>query len=319
MHSTGGLLNLDLSCCANALLQTFSATPELLDHLEKADLCGDGEESCNVPLQLRKALHAMNADVRSSGCHRDFLRCLHRNGICRSVQHDADEVFHSTLNFIHQQMRDRALAQEIRDLYTIGMKGKIECSACTHCTDLSSYVLSLPLAVQECPDSLENCVRRFFGREDLSDGDRFYCERCGEKQPSSQTFRPVSLPQILTIHLKRFRNVRGFTEKLHGTVSFPPTLDFTDVLQMSDQVPWQYELYAVVAHAGTATFGHYTTYIRYGESQAWCHVDDMHVRRVQWEDVKSTFGGHRCRFMCATAYMLLYRRRGVSSTEKNNI
>lgn len=100
-----GLLNYGLSCCVNALLQSFSATWELVDLLEG----WNPVDKESVPLYLRKALLAMQSDQSQPAPHKDFLHCLDRNYIRNNVQQDADEVFLSILNLIQQQMSDKAL------------------------------------------------------------------------------------------------------------------------------------------------------------------------------------------------------------------
>lgn len=104
-----GLSNYCLSCCVNSLLQTFSATWEIAELLERWDAAGARGDARNVALHLKRVLEAMQGDLPQPAPHRDFLHCLDQNRFRLNVQHDADEVFLSILNFIHQQMDNRVL------------------------------------------------------------------------------------------------------------------------------------------------------------------------------------------------------------------
>ncbi|XP_076862467.1 ubl carboxyl-terminal hydrolase 18 [Brachyhypopomus gauderio] len=300
-----GLLNCGLSCCVNALLQSFSATTELLDLLIRWQPSDGPEDKLSVPLQLKKVLCAMR-EQREPVPHLHFLDCLHHNQVCRYTEHDVDEVFHSILNLIQKQMSDQDLAAEIKNLFKIKMEGHIQCSVCTYTHGVPTYFLSLPLHIREDRNTLEDCLCSFFARQTLEDSESFYCERCDDKTRSSQAFKLVSLPSILCIHLKRFRNSRGYTHKLFCEVSFPNCINIVDMLpkEHPEMPEGRYRLYAVIVHSGTAVLGHYTVFISPLDGK-WYYANDSHVFESNWEHVQKTYGGSTG---AGTAYMLLYRR-----------
>lgn len=126
----------------------------------------------------------------------------------------------------------------------------------------------------------------------------------------SQGVKLLSLPPIVCVHLKRFRNCRGNTRKLDCRVTFPETFDFSETLreafssdfaqvlkeynhELSDccifchpqvyfffQNDCKYTLHAVVVHSGYAMCGHYTAYVRHRRNQSWYYADDSHTRQV---------------------------------------
>lgn len=304
-----GLTNYCLSCCVNTLLQAFSATGELADLLNKWETSGVRLERHSVPLQLKKVLAAMETDLPQPAPHHDFLHCLDGNLIRLHVQHDADEVFLSILNFIQQQMDDKTLALEIQDLYKISVETQLQCLSCNSIQTQTSYLLNLPLHIKESRNSLEGCMTSFFEHQVLRDRNCCFCPKCEAKTPSKQGVKLLSLPQILCLNLKRFRNSYGGTRKLDCMVTFPETFDFSETVKeafSSDfaQNDCMYTLYAVIVHSGYAMCGHYTAYVRHKTSQCWYYADDSHVSKTSWEEVKKTYGG------CygETAYMLMYRR-----------
>ncbi|KAJ8268970.1 hypothetical protein COCON_G00115770 [Conger conger] len=308
-----GLPNYGLSCCVNALLQSFSATRELLPLLNGwTNDSGATEKAKNVPEHLQKTLQAMQGDRFLTDPHKSFLCCLDRNRIPMSVQHDADEVFLTIMNLIQEQMSDTELAQQIKHLYMVKVEEYLQCNDCTYIQSGETYLLSLPLPLLRGSNTLEDCFRDFFELQKLDNGNKCFCERCGEKTPSEQGFKLIYLPAVVCVHLKRFRYDNGYTKKLYSKVSFPPALDFKKILKQEQvsksseqpQSEWQYKLYAVIVHCGTAMFGHYTAYIKH-EGDIWYYANDSHVSKTTWAHVEDTFGGSMGN---DTAYMLLYRR-----------
>ncbi|XP_051976880.1 ubl carboxyl-terminal hydrolase 18-like [Xyrauchen texanus] len=304
-----GLFNYGLSCCVNALLQSFSATSELLDILNKWNPSEEIREN-NIPLQLKNALQAIK-DTSNPYPHRYFLDCLNSHNISRYTQHDADEIFLIILNLSQKQMPDQDLAKEIRSLYEIKMETRVMCLECTYIQQVPNTSFSLPLAIREGGNSLESCIQSFFKRQNLREGEESYCDRCGQKQPSTHELRLVSLPQVLCVHIKRFRNDNGFTRKLNSKVTFPKTLNMGtfDAAGQSEnevsgslQADEHYNLYAVIVHIGTAMFGHYTAYIQPSQELTWYYADDSTVRPATWANVQDTYEGGK------TAYLLLYRK-----------
>ncbi|XP_042578642.1 ubl carboxyl-terminal hydrolase 18 isoform X2 [Cyprinus carpio] len=307
-----GLLNYSLSCCVNAVLQSFSATTELLDILNKWH-SSDGTDERNVPWQLRNALEFMR-DKSHPAPHEDFLKCLYHQAIRPFTQHDADEIFHLILNLSQEQMSDAAVAQEIRSLYEIKVETQVVCSKCKFIHRAPSSLFSLPLAICEGENTLEGCINSFFQLQKLRDSEKFNCERCDEKQPSTNEVKLVSLPPILCVHLKRFRN-NGFTRKLFNKVTFPETFS-NDIFAAGQsenadglKADECYSLYAVVVHIGPAMFGHYTAFIRPNQDR-WYYADDSCVQPSTWAKVQGTYGGaYR-----DTAYLLLYRKKSLNSS-----
>ena len=53
----------------------------------------------------------------------------------------------------------------------------------------------------------EDCLKKFTDVEELGDSERFFCGRCSRKQPSTKKFWIRRLPNVLCLHIKRFRSV----------------------------------------------------------------------------------------------------------------
>ncbi|XP_030197987.1 ubl carboxyl-terminal hydrolase 18 isoform X4 [Gadus morhua] len=308
-----GLENYGLTCCVNALLQSFIATPELKFLLNRWDSSSVREDALNnVPVHLKGVLGA----IRDPSCrapHKDFLRCLDRQHIQLNVQHDADEVFLAVLNFIHQQMDDKALALEIQSLYRLSVELHHQCVECSSNQSLPgpSYLLSLPLHIRHQNNTLKDCLASFFELQELSGIDNCFCDQCKTRTPFKHGHRILSLPTILCVQLQRFcYSDSGWMYKLNCSVEFQESLDFQDICSQDvfskdfqKNESTKYSLFAVIVHSGFAMFGHYTAFVRSTTGSSWFYADDNHVGPVSWEAVRDTYGGDS-----RTAYMLLYRR-----------
>lgn len=157
--------------------------------------------------------------------------------------------------------------------------------------------------------NLEDCLTSFVEVEELADTELYYCNTCKSKQRSTKRFWIRRLPNVLCLHIKRFRWSYCSRTKLDTYISFPVnSLDMSQFLLSSvcDQRETRqgnpagsnlYDLAAVIVHHGSgAGSGHYTAFaINDGQ---WFHFNDSTVRPIDLGEVE------RCK-----AYILFYIRR----------
>lgn len=81
--------------------------------------------------------------------------------------------------------------------------------------------------------SLSDCLNAFFQDVHFIDKDKYRCENCNGLRDGVQSVKIKELPEVLCIHLKRFRHDSMFS-KIQGHVSFPlENLDLTSYLHQS--------------------------------------------------------------------------------------
>lgn len=127
----------------------------------------------------------------------------------------------------------------------------------------------------------------------------YSCEKCKKLRNGLKFSKVLELPEILCIHLKRFRH-EFYSSKVSSYVSFPlDSLDMKKYLHRdcSSQVTL-YDLHAVICHHGTAGGGHYTAYCLNYINDQWYEFDDQYVTEV---DVGQVIN--------CEAYVLFYRKR----------
>uniref|UniRef100_A0A671K4W2 ubiquitinyl hydrolase 1 n=1 Tax=Sinocyclocheilus anshuiensis TaxID=1608454 RepID=A0A671K4W2_9TELE len=132
--------------------------------------------------------------------------------------------------------------------------------------------------------------------------DAWKCPHCKQMQQGMVKMSLWTLPDILILHLKRFRQVGKRRNKLSTLVRVPISgLDMTPhVVKRSQNTDFLYDLYAVCNHHGGMHGGHYTAYCRNSVDGHWYSYDDSSVEIVPEEEL-CTRG----------AYILFYQRRNV--------
>ncbi|XP_043240845.1 ubiquitin carboxyl-terminal hydrolase 31-like isoform X1 [Amphibalanus amphitrite] len=182
------------------------------------------------------------------------------------------------------------------------------------------------------PVTLQECLQLYTKSERLGPEDSWRCPGCQSSQQAEKRLSLWSIPDILVIHLKRFRqtNNQRSTSKLTTLVEFPlQRLDMSQHLShrpsgadsapgalslLSGWSPWKrrqrggaaaaragevYELYAVCNHHGKdLQSGHYTALCRNATDGNWYRYDDSRVQRVEEAAVVSP-----------DAYILFYQRQ----------
>ncbi|XP_054703023.1 ubiquitin carboxyl-terminal hydrolase 43 isoform X3 [Grus americana] len=190
--------------------------------------------------------------------------------------------------------------------------------------DAESVQLQQQAHRQQHSCTLDECFQLYTKEEQLAPDDAWRCPHCKVPQQGTVKLSLWTLPDILIIHLKRFRQVAEHRHKLTTLVRFPLRgLDMAPHMAQRGQAggqllgrwaPWQpplclppscprdylYDLYAVCNHHGTMQGGHYTAYCCNALDGRWYSYDDSRVEGVQEAEVSTR-----------SAYILFYQRRNA--------
>ncbi|XP_023154178.2 ubiquitin carboxyl-terminal hydrolase 31-like [Amphiprion ocellaris] len=177
------------------------------------------------------------------------------------------------------------------------------------------------LQPQTC--SLAQCFQLYTKEEQLAPDDAWRCPHCKQLQQGSIKLSLWTLPDILILHLKRFRQDADRRMKMQNMVKFPLTgMDMAPHMVKRSQSSWSlpshwspwrrpygmgrdpedylYDLYAVCNHHGTMQGGHYTAHCKNSIDGQWYCFDDSDVHPISEDEV--------CK---QTAYILFYQRRAT--------
>ncbi|XP_065108961.1 ubiquitin carboxyl-terminal hydrolase 43 [Paramisgurnus dabryanus] len=174
--------------------------------------------------------------------------------------------------------------------------------------------------VQQHSCTLDECFELYTKEEQLAPDDAWKCPHCKQLQQGMVQMGLWTLPDILILHLKRFRQVGERRNKLSTQVNFPLMgLDMGRHVvkrSTSTRLPsgskqafhggeasrrssgFLYDLYAVCNHHGGMHGGHYTAYCRNSVDGQWYSYDDSTVEPVPEGEVCTR-----------AAYILFYQRR----------
>ncbi|CAG9791001.1 unnamed protein product [Diatraea saccharalis] len=343
-----GLKNLGNTCFMNAVLQSLNNIQEFscyFSQLPSLETKTDGrkvyhsrsytrQEMQDVVMaeELRKVLINLN----NGGCGSKGAispECLFLV-IWKVVprfrgyqQQDAHEFLRYMLDRLHTELQqllppDRAevgfvsrtpSASIVTAVFGGTLQSEVRCLACGTESKKFDPFLDLSLELPETgrhddPVSLTDCLSSFVQVEELADTERYFCSSCKCKQKSTKQFWIRRLPNVLCLHLKRFRWRNYFRTKVDTSITFPlRALDMSRFVlanvpdtRRSGLGTQLYDLAAVIVHHGSgAASGHYTAFA-INEDQ-WFHFNDQTVRATDSSTVAS------CK-----PYILFYIRRELT-------
>ena len=153
--------------------------------------------------------------------------------------------------------------------------------------------------------NLQDCLSAFFSADELKGDNMYSCDKCKKLRNGVKYSKVLELPEILCIHLKRFRHEVMFSSKINNRVTFPlDDLDMGPYLHKdcSSEVSL-FDLIGVICHHGTAGGGHYTSYCLNYINEQWYEFDDQYVTEVDAQQVEN-----------CEAYVLFYRKKNDHMT-----
>jgi len=190
----------------------------------------------------------------------------------------------------------------IQEIFGGKLINETQCLRCENVQDREEDFMDLSLQIPGSV-SLNECLRKFSHATLLNESNKYECLKCRCKQEAFSRMRIKTPPQVLVIHLKRFKYIEEYRsfKKLFDRVEYPFDLKLINTIE-SPSSDFIYHLLAVVIHIGDGPrMGHYQAMVkRLGH---WYLYDDEYISLVSEDDVRDKFGGTR-----STAYLLFYER-----------
>ena len=143
---------------------------------------------------------------------------------------------------------------------------------------------------------LFNLFQNFSRKEKLTEGNKWFCPKCKEYQLAEKKMEIYSCPEILIIHLKRFKNI----SKLGNLVNFPiKGLDMGKyIYNIEEDKDYIYDLFGVANHQGGLSGGHYYAYCYNNIENKWYSFNDSRVDEIDTNNI-----------VTKNAYILFYKKR----------
>ncbi|XP_059181497.1 ubiquitin carboxyl-terminal hydrolase 44 [Centropristis striata] len=266
------------------------------------------------------------------------------------VQHELESTGkHTTTAGVPQKRLIKQVLSVVNTIFHGQLLSQVTCLACDHRSNTVEpfWDLSLEFPERYHSNSRESAAQASchltemlakFTETEALEGNIYACEQCNSARRRSSS-KPVllteaqkqlmvhKLPQVLRLHLKRFRwSGRNHREKIGVHVSFDQLLNMEPyccrepspkgVSCSSPSSPsstgsprpkhFLYDLSAVVMHHGKGFgSGHYTSYCYNTEGGFWVHCNDSKLNVCSVEEV--------CR---AQAYILFYTQRVTQDKDR---
>ncbi|KAL1921920.1 uncharacterized protein VTP21DRAFT_10562 [Calcarisporiella thermophila] len=196
----------------------------------------------------------------------------------------------------------------IHNLFSGTLTNEIKCLTCENVTSRDESFLDMSIDIDQ-NTSVTSCLRQFSASEMLCHKNKFLCEVCGGLQEAEKRMRIKKLPQVLALHLKRFKyeeTVQRYV-KLFYRVVFPLELRLFNTSDDSEDSDRLYELFAIVVHIGSGpNHGHYVTIIK--SMGQWLIFDDDVVETLDESDIPKFFGD---RAAAGSGYLLFYQAKDL--------
>lgn len=160
--------------------------------------------------------------------------------------------------------------------------------------------------------NISDCLSSFTEVEELAETELYYCNSCKCKQKSTKRFWIRRLPNVLCLHIKRFRWNNFYRTKIDLRITFPiNSLDMSQFVlsngpetRRSNSSCNIYDLAAVIVHHGNgSSCGHYTSFAI--NNGVWMHFNDHTVKEV------SSAAVAECK-----PYILFYIKRDTTNTSR---
>ncbi|KIJ66453.1 hypothetical protein HYDPIDRAFT_26803 [Hydnomerulius pinastri MD-312] len=183
------------------------------------------------------------------------------------------------------------------------LTSETRCLTCENVSSRDESFLDLSIDIDQ-NSSVTACLRQFSASEMLCQKEKFFCDSCCDLQEAERRMKIKRLPNVLALHLKRFKYQEDVQKyiKLTYRVAFPFELRLFNTVDDIPNPDRLYELFAIVVHIGNGpNHGHYVSIIK--TMGIWLVFDDETVDTIKEADIPKYFGESNS----GSAYVLYYQ------------
>lgn len=292
-----GLVNFGNTCYCNSVLQALYFCKPFRDRILQYKQLQKNQKRESLVTCLADLYHSIATQKRRIGsiAPKKFIQRLRREKeqFDNFMQQDAHEFLNELLNTVADVLQaervqsgktksngamngvERVEKTWIHEIFQGILTNETRCLNCETVSSKDEDFLDLSIDV-EPNTSVTHCLRGFSNTETLCAEHKYYCEVCCSKQEAQKRMRVKKLPQILALHLKRFKYMDQFNRstKISHRVVFPFELRIFNA--DDDKL---YDLVSVVVHCGLGpNRGHYICIVKtLGD---WVLFDDDVVEKI---------------------------------------
>ncbi|KAI6136191.1 hypothetical protein F5141DRAFT_1288016 [Pisolithus sp. B1] len=191
----------------------------------------------------------------------------------------------------------------VHQIFEGTLTSETRCLTCENVSSRDESFLDLSIDIEQ-NSSVTACLRQFSASEMLCQRNKFFCDACCGLQEAEKRMKIKQLPNVLALHLKRFKYQEDVQKyiKLTYRVAFPFELRLFNTIDDVSNPDRLYKLFAIVVHIGSGpNHGHYVSIIK--TMGAWLVFDDDAVDTIKESDIPKYFGESNS----GSAYVLYYQ------------
>lgn len=314
-----GLFNQGATCYLNSLLQSLYMTPQFRKAIFEIsfDEQKDGDPTYHIPYQLQLLFARMALSRQPAVNTKGLTTSFHWDRAQSFEQNDVQELMKVLLEAL-----EKTLALDPKNSFTTNLYMGSSVDYLKSLAgdgferQIDSKFDQFALALDDDVNSVKDGIVKFFKPDKLMGDNQWRHPKTGQKVDAEKGIYLKELPSVLTVTLKRFRiNFQLMTrEKVNKKVVVDETIDMNAYMpeeyKKTGGKPWNYDLFAIMMHSGTARGGHYYAFIKSWTDGKWYSFNDAVVRELEvkhGEDVlKLAHGNGKAG---TSAYMLMYMDR----------
>ncbi|KAH9958956.1 hypothetical protein BC827DRAFT_532861 [Russula dissimulans] len=191
----------------------------------------------------------------------------------------------------------------VHRLFEGTLTSETRCLTCETVSSRDESFLDLSIDIEQ-NSSVTACLRQFSASEMLCQRNKFFCDSCCGLQEAEKRMKIKKLPNILALHLKRFKYQEDLKKyiKLAYRVAFPFELRLFNTIDDVEDPDRLYELFGIVVHIGSGPHhGHYVAIVK--GPQSWLLFDDDKIEPIKESEIPRYFGDATS----GSAYVLYYQ------------
>lgn len=260
-----------------------------------------------------KQCNEIFASTQQQDAHEMFIYLI--NEIAETLQKQKKEVtaIFRKNGLIPKEETDSSskpvLKTWIHDLFEGQLTNETKCLNCESVTNRDEPFLDLSVDIEQ-HTSLSTCLRQFSKSEVLRHKNKFFCDTCNSLQEAEKRMKIKRLPNVLAVHLKRFKYQEqlGRFSKLSYRVCFTEQLGVFNTVDEAENSERVYDLCAIIVHIGSGPHhGHYVAVVK--NNNQWILLDDEEVHPLDESDLFQYFGESNL----GTGYLFIYNSADYSS------
>ncbi|KAI9510768.1 hypothetical protein F5148DRAFT_507705 [Russula earlei] len=198
----------------------------------------------------------------------------------------------------------------VHRLFEGTLTSETRCLTCETVSSRDESFLDLSIDIEQ-NSSVTACLRQFSASEMLCQRNKFFCDSCCGLQEAEKRMKIKRLPNILALHLKRFKYQEDLKKyiKLTYRVAFPLELRLFNTIDDVEDPDRLYELFGIVVHIGSGPHhGHYVAIVK--GPQSWLMFDDDKIEPITEGEIPRYFGDATA----GSAYVLYYQAVDLDPT-----